>query len=75
MWKRKQQDFNAELEAHLQLEADQLRSEGLAPGDAQMAAWRALGNRTSAETFHPAELSGWIRFRRFVVNNRRTLTG
>ena len=29
-WKRKQQDFNAEIEAHLQLEADQLRSEGTA---------------------------------------------
>jgi len=31
-WKRKQQDFNAEIEAHLQLEADQLRLEGLTFG-------------------------------------------
>jgi hypothetical protein len=48
-WKRKQQDFNAEIEAHLQLEADEQRAEGLAPGDAQSAARRAFGNRSAAE--------------------------
>jgi hypothetical protein len=47
--KRKQQDFQAEVEAHLQLEADELRSDGLAPADAQAAARRAFGNRTAAE--------------------------
>jgi hypothetical protein len=50
MWrKRKQQDFHAEIEAHLQLEADQLRAEGMPPGEAQSAARRAFGNRTAAE--------------------------
>lgn len=49
MWNRKQHDFNAELEAHLQLEADQLRTEGLAPHEAQAAARRGFGNRTAAE--------------------------
>jgi predicted permease len=48
-WKRKQQDFNAEIEAHLQLEADQLRADGLTPDEARAAALRAFGNRTLAE--------------------------
>ncbi|HUP03334.1 MAG TPA: ABC transporter permease, partial [Bryobacteraceae bacterium] len=48
MWrKRKPEDFQAELDAHLQLEADELRADG-AP-DPDLAARRALGNRTSAE--------------------------
>ncbi len=48
-WKREARDFRAELDAHLQLEADELRSEGLPPAEALAAARRALGNRTSAE--------------------------
>jgi predicted permease len=48
-WKRKQQDFNAAIEAHLQLEAEQLQAEGLTPAEAQAAAHRAFGNRMSAE--------------------------
>jgi predicted permease len=48
-WTRKQQDFNAEIEAHVQLEADQFRAEGLTPAEAQAAARRAFGNRTAAE--------------------------
>jgi hypothetical protein len=48
-WKRKQRDFNAEAEAHLQLEADELVSEGLPPSEAQAAARRAFGNRMSAQ--------------------------
>lgn len=46
-WRRKPEDFQAELDAHLALEADELRSEGAR--DAEAAAHRALGNRTSAE--------------------------
>jgi predicted permease len=58
-WKRKQHDFNAEIEAHLQLEADQLRAEGLAPAEAQAAARRGFGNRTAAgERFY--ESSRWM---------------
>ena len=43
-WKRKPQDFKEELESHLQLEADELRVEGLTTPEAQGAARRALGN-------------------------------
>ncbi len=50
MWgKRKHADFGAEIEAHLQLEADQLRAEGLSAAEAAEAARRAFGNRTQAE--------------------------
>src|SRR2546426_4585144 len=48
-WKRRQQDFNAEIEAHLQLEAERLRAEGLSPAEALAAACRTFGNRTAAE--------------------------
>jgi putative ABC transport system permease protein len=48
-WKRKQQDFNAEIEAHIELEADQLRADGMPPSEARAAALRAFGNRTLAE--------------------------
>ena len=58
-WKCEQQDFQAEIEAHLQLEADELRAEGLAPAEAQAAARRVFGNRTSAEErFY--ESGGWM---------------
>jgi predicted permease len=68
-WRRKQEDFNAELEAHLQLEADQLNSEGLAPAEAQAAARRALGNRTSAEErFY--ESSRWMVGQHFLRDLR-----
>jgi hypothetical protein len=50
MWgKRRRSDFGAEIEAHLQLEADRLREEGLSPAEAVEAARRAFGNRTRAE--------------------------
>ena len=50
LWRRrKHEDFQAELEAHLQLEADELRAEGLSGADAHAASRRTLGNRTAAE--------------------------
>ncbi len=60
MWgKRKPSDFQAEIEAHVQLEADQLRAEGLTPAEAQMGARRAFGNRTRAvEQFY--ESGRWM---------------
>ena len=48
-WKRKQRDFNAEIDVHLQLETDELVSEGLSPSNAQRAARRTFGNRMSAQ--------------------------
>lgn len=47
--KRDQSDFRAEIDAHLQLEADRLEAEGMARPEAEAAARRAFGNRTGAE--------------------------
>ena len=44
--KRKQDDFNAEVEAHLQLEIDRLQEEGVSADEARAAALRAFGNVT-----------------------------
>jgi predicted permease len=53
MTPRPPDDFKDELEAHLALEADALREEGVADADAPAAAQRALGNRTRIEErFH-----------------------
>ncbi|HEU0138073.1 MAG TPA: ABC transporter permease [Bryobacteraceae bacterium] len=50
MWgKRTPRDFRAEIQAHLELEADQLRADGIPPDEALAAAHRAFGNRTIAE--------------------------
>jgi predicted permease len=47
--KRLPSDFNAEVEAHIQLETERLREQGLSEQDARAAAHRAFGNRTQAE--------------------------
>ncbi len=47
--KRKQSDFRAEVEAHLENEAQRLKDQGLSDEDARMAARRAFGNVTQAE--------------------------
>jgi predicted permease len=50
-WRRKRRaaDFNEEIRAHLQLEADELKSDGLAEVKARAAARKAFGNVTAAE--------------------------
>jgi putative ABC transport system permease protein len=47
--KRKPSDFKAEVEAHLKLEADRLKEQGLSEEEARMAARRAFGNVTRVE--------------------------
>jgi predicted permease len=47
--RRDSRDFRAEIEAHIELEADRLSAEGMAPEEARAAARRAFGNRTIAE--------------------------
>jgi predicted permease len=47
--KRKQSDFVAEIEAHLELEAEQLKAQGLSEEEACRAARRAFGNLTRAQ--------------------------
>jgi len=57
--KRSDQDFNAEIEAHIRLEAERLREQGLNEEDARAAARRAFGNVTRAqERFH--ESGRWL---------------
>jgi hypothetical protein len=58
--KRKPGDFGDEIEAHLQLEVDRLRYDGLSEEDARLAARRRFGNVTSAEErFYEAGRSSW----------------
>ena len=47
--KRSQQDFQAELQAHIELEAENLRAEGLSPAEAEAAAHQRFGNMLHAE--------------------------
>lgn len=47
--KRKPSDFGAEIEAHLQLETERLREEGLSETEARAAARRGFGNVSQAE--------------------------
>jgi predicted permease len=47
--KRQQSDFTAEIEAHLELETERLREQGLSEEAARTAARRAFGNVTQAQ--------------------------
>jgi predicted permease len=47
--KRKPSDFRAEIEAHIELEAERLREQGLSEEEARGAARRAFGNVTQAQ--------------------------
>ena len=47
--KRKPSDFTAEIEAHLELETEQLKEQGLSEEEARGAARRAFGNVTQAQ--------------------------
>src|SRR5690349_5200097 len=59
--KRNASDFNAEIEAHIRLETERLREQGLSEADAQAAARRAFGNVTQAqEQFY--ESGRWLWF-------------
>jgi predicted permease len=47
--KRKARDFSAEIEAHIQLESERLREQGLSEEEARAAARRSFGNLMQAE--------------------------
>jgi len=47
--KRSAEDFAAEIKAHLELEADELKTEGVSPDEAQRKARQAFGNVTAAQ--------------------------
>jgi predicted permease len=61
---RKTSDFGAEIEAHIQLETERLREEGLSEDDARTAAHRAFGNTTRAQErfFESGRWMGWEHF-------------
>src|SRR5437016_3254022 len=59
--KRTHEDFSEELRAHLTVEADRLRGEGLSEKEAWATAHRNLGNLTSSEE-HFYETSRWLWF-------------
>jgi hypothetical protein len=46
---RSQRDFEDEIRAHLELEAERLRAQGMSPADAERAARRNFGNVGVAE--------------------------
>jgi len=70
---RKPADFNAEIESHIELEADRLRQQGMTAEAARLAARRAFGNVTAAEERY-YESSRWAWFdgllRNFVFGLR-----
>lgn len=68
---RKASDFDAEIEAHLQLEADRLQEQGMSEAEARMAARRAFGNRTLArERFYESRRWRWWDVLSLFIANR-----
>lgn len=57
--KRNSSDFRAEIEAHLELEMDRLREQGLGEQEARSAARRAFGNATQVQE-HFYESGRWL---------------
>jgi predicted permease len=58
---RSQDDFKAEIEAHLTLEADQLMAEGLTARDARARAVKKLGGVLAAEErFYESQRTMWL---------------
>ena len=67
--KRKQSDFNSEIEAHLDIEADELAEDGAHPGDAKHRARQVFGNVTaSEERFY--ESGRWVWLEQFAQDLR-----
>jgi hypothetical protein len=57
--KRKLDDFSAEIEAHLQLEIERLKEQGLSEEEARAAACRTFGNVTKAQE-RLYEIGRWL---------------
>jgi predicted permease len=75
MWGRRQRaqsDFSEELQAHLELEVDRLRAEGLSEDDAYRQARRNLGNLgTARERFY--EFGRWLWLEHLAQDTRLAL--
>src|ERR1700719_885447 len=65
---RKTSDFGAEIEAHLEMETERLREQGLSEQDARAAAHRAFGNTTHAQErfFESSRWMWWEHFRQDI---------
>ncbi len=61
--RRSQRDFEDEIRAHLELEAERLRAQGMAPADAERAARREMW-RKKMESMSPEEREAWRKKRR-----------
>src|SRR5262245_40682305 len=62
MWRRKRtdEDFAAEIQSHLDLDADEQRESGVAAAEARFTARRAFGNVTTArERFYESRRPMW----------------
>jgi Transposase DDE domain group 1 len=70
--KRKLHDFTSEIAAHLQLESDRLREQGLGEQEARAAARRSFGNLLHAEE-HFYESSHWLAWDHFWQDVRYSL--
>ena len=78
--KRSAEDFAEEIKAHLELEADDLRQEGLSEDEARWKARRAFGNVTAAqERFYMKDRWAWwdklLRDLRFGLRSLRQTPG
>ena len=59
--KRSDDDFAAEIRAHIELEANELTRQGVSEHEARDAALRAFGNVTiTRERFHEAQRTRWL---------------
>ena len=70
--RRKLHDFTSEIAAHLQLEIDRLREQGLGEEEARAAARRSFGNLLHAEE-HFYESSHWLAWDHFWQDVRYSL--
>ena len=60
-WSRTESDFGAEIESHIELEADRLIAEGWDADEARWEARRRFGNVGRArERFHHARVPAWL---------------
>jgi len=73
--RHKPADFSAEIEAHIALEADRLRSEGVSDTDAQAQARRTFGNALHAQEryYESRHSSGWDALSKDLLYAFRTL--
>jgi predicted permease len=73
--KRKLHDFTSEIEAHVQLEIERLREQGLSEEEARSAASRSFGNLMQAEErfYESSRWLWWDQFRQDVRYGMRAL--